>query len=98
MEALDVDARSPAPFAVFAQLDPGDVADLVAGGLPRPDAVALDLGGDAGFLIAQRIDHVANALFAAPALVVQTRVHDQTRGAEHQGLQVADLAKGIVLI
>src|SRR5690606_41583391 len=97
MEALDVEAAAQTLLGVLAQTHPSGVADLVAGRLTRPDAVAFDLGGDARFLVAQGVDHVADALLAAPALVVKAGIHDQARGPERPRLQIAHLAAATAL-
>ena len=98
MEALDVEAvaeRAPGPLA---QRAPAGLADLVAGRLARPDAIALDLGRDRAFLVAEGFDHVADRLLAAPALVVEAGVDDAAGGAEHEALQIAELAERVVLV
>src|SRR5690606_24939208 len=52
----------------LARAQPGELADHVAAGLARPDAVAFDLGGRRAGRRAVDAGHGLDRLFAAPAL------------------------------
>ncbi len=74
------------------------MADLVAAGLAGGGDVAVDLALGFGAAVAGLGAQPGDRLFAGPALGVHAGVDHQAAGAELLGLQVADLAEGVVRI
>src|SRR3546814_624518 len=66
--------------------------------LTRPHAITLDLGDVRSFGGAERVVIIGDRLLAAPAIMVEAGVDDQARGAEHIGLQIAELAPRVVCV
>src|SRR5690606_28765748 len=66
------------------------VPDLVPAGLAGPRAVAIDLALDLFALVPVALHEEDDALFAAPALVVQACVDHQPASAERLVLQVTE--------
>src|SRR5688572_26906813 len=88
VELLEVEAAAERPLRLRPRPGPRHVADLVAAGLPRLRAVALDLAlrarpGEAGGR-----DEIVRGLLAAPFLRVEAGIHDEARRPEQEGLEV----------
>src|SRR3546814_4698335 len=77
---------------------PACLADHIARRLTRPHAITLDLGDVRSFGGAERVVIIGDRLLAAPAIMVEAGVDDQARGAEHIGLQIAELAPRVVCV
>ncbi|GIX18842.1 MAG: hypothetical protein KatS3mg120_0518 [Erythrobacter sp.] len=89
LKALKVIGRAQRALRPLALAHDLAVADLVAAGLPRPGAIAINLAGHLLGLGAIAFDKELPALFARPALGVQPGVHHQPAGAKGEALQIS---------
>ena len=68
MELANVEPRPEKLLGLGAGAKPGEMADLVAAGLARRYAIAVDLALQPGPRDAGRRDHIVERLLSAPAL------------------------------
>src|SRR4029079_1192412 len=74
------------------------MADLVAAGLARPAAIAVDLTRHFEWVRSVLLDEEVDALLARPALGVQAGIDDQPTAAEGDRLKVAQAADREVVV
>src|SRR5580698_1556652 len=98
VEGGEVKAHTGARARLITHPLPFRVADLVAAGLSRPDAVAVDLALRPPSRLAGHAYQIIGRLLAAPALRVQTRIDHQSRRTELHRLQITDAAERMVIV
>src|SRR6516162_8580343 len=98
VKIADVELRAEPPLGVGAKLEPARLPHLVARRLPGPGAVALDLGGHGTAFLAGGLDHVVDRTLTAPALGMESGVHDAAGGAEQQRLQHPETPEGVIRV
>src|SRR5688572_26563736 len=98
VERLEVVAHAEIRLCLAPQPVDLAVPDLVAAGLTRPGAVAVDFAGDLLDRRSVGLGEPADRLLARPPFRMKAGIDDEAAGAKRNRLQVAEPADRIAVI